>query len=157
MTGNPKLDKIILGINGVVALAAAGLVYFAHFQISPPPTDQKAEEDQLIHEAHKAREISQVTLPQQVVNLYNEGSTRLRFLSVELSILLFRENDKALIKEKEFLIKNALIEVASHMTPDEISTLSGRILFESRIKKRVNEEVGFPLIKKIYFGKFTVQ
>lgn len=156
MTGNSLFDKILLGLNGLVALAAAGIVYYAHFMIKPEPTNVTTEEQALYDKAQAESMVSAYTVSAKPVNLYHVGA-RLRYLSTELSIVPFKESDKEILKSHEYVIKNALIEVAAHMTPDEVSTLTGKLLLESRIKKYVNESLGTPIIKKIYFGKFTVQ
>ncbi len=156
MTGTPLFDKILLGLNGLVALAAAGIVYYSHFMIKPPPTNITTEEQALYDKAQSESQVSAYTISSKPVNLYHEGS-RLRHLSTELSIIPFKESDKEILKTHEYIVKNALIEVAAHMSPEEVSTLTGKLLLESRIKKYVNESLGAPVIKKIYFGKFTVQ
>jgi flagellar basal body-associated protein FliL len=156
MTGNPKLDKILLALNATVALLAAGVVYYAHFMIKPPPTNQSGEEQALVDKAYQETQITPYTMKTQIVNLYTEGA-RLRFLSTEMSLIPFKEAGKALLKEREYIIRNALISVAAHMTAEEVSSVTGKILLESRVKKTINEALGAPVVKKIYFGKFTVQ
>jgi flagellar protein FliL len=156
MTGNPLFDKILLGTNGLIAIVAAGLVYYSHTSLKPPATDVKAEQQMLFDKALQESQITPYNMKPQVVNLYAEG-TRLRYLSAELNILVFEEKDKLLLKSREYLVKNAMIEVASHMTAEELGSVTGKILFESRVKKITNEALGTPIVKKIYFGKFTVQ
>lgn len=156
MTGKPLFDKILLGVNGLVALAAAGIVYYSHFMLKPKPTNITTEEQALYDKAQSESMVSAYTITTKPVNLYHEGA-RLRHLSTEMGIIPFQESDKEIIKNKEYIIKNALIEVAAHMSPEEVSTLTGKLILESRIKKYVNESIGAPVVKKIYFGKFTVQ
>jgi flagellar FliL protein len=55
------------------------------------------------------------------------------------------------------MFKDVLIEVASHLEPDELDTLSGKILLENKIKKQVNTKLGKPVVKQIYFSGFVVQ
>ena len=156
MTGNPLIDKVLLGLNGLVALAAAGIVYYAHFMIKPEPINTTTEEQKLYDQASSESLVTAYTIASKPVNLYHEGA-RLRYLATEMSIIPFKEVDKEILKEKEYVIKNALIEIAAHMSPEEVSTLTGKLLLESRIKKYINESLGTPVVKKIYFGKFTVQ
>ena len=156
MTGNPKLDKILLGINGLVALGAAGLVFYSHTSIKPLPTDQKAEESALESQAYEESQMKAYEFKNIIINLYSEG-TRLRYLDVEMSVLPFNESQKELIKAREHVFKSKLIEIASQMTPDELGSVTGKILLESRLKKAITEALGTPVIKKIYFAKFVVQ
>jgi len=41
------VQKILILANLVIALAGAGLVYYSHNMIKPPPTDQVAEAEAL--------------------------------------------------------------------------------------------------------------
>jgi len=156
MTGKPLFDKILIGLNGLFALGAAGLVFYAHNSIKPLPTDQKAEESDLVSTAIEESQMKAYDFKSIVVNLYSEGS-RLRYLDVEMGVLPFRESDKVLIKEREYVFKNALIQIAAKMTPDELTSVTGKILLESRLKNAVNEALGKTVVKKIYFAKFVVQ
>lgn len=156
MTGKPLYDKILLGLNGLVALAAAGLVFYAHNNIKPIPTDQKAEEASLEQTAFEESQMKAYDFKSMVVNIYSEG-TRLRYLDVELGVLPFKESDRVLIKEREYVFKNALVTIAASMTPDELTSVTGKILLESRLKKATNEALGAPVVKKIFFSKFVVQ
>lgn len=156
MTGNPSLDKILIGLNGAVALAAAGLVFYAHTSIKPLPTDQKAEELNLQKSAAADNEVTAVTFKKMVVNIYTEG-TRLRYLEVEVGLLPFSESHKELLKKAEFLLQDALIDIGARMAPDELSSVTGKILLEDRLKKRLNEKFGAQIIKQVYFSRFVVQ
>ncbi|MBY0515765.1 MAG: flagellar basal body-associated FliL family protein [Bacteriovoracaceae bacterium] len=156
MTGNPMFDKILLGANGAVAILAAGLVFYAHNGIKRPPTDQKSEEASLIQTAELENQIKPFEIKKMIVNLYSEGS-RLRYLDIDMGILPFKEGDLAVIKEREYLFKTKLIEIAGGMTPDDLTSITGKILLETRLKKATNEALGAPVVKKIYFAKFVVQ
>jgi flagellar FliL protein len=156
MTGNPLFDKILIGLNGAVAIGAAALVFHSHTGIKPEPTNQKAEEEALVNAAVEESQLKAYDFKSIVVNLYSEGS-RLRYLDVEMGVLPFKEADKALFKEREYVFKNALIQIAAKMTPDELTSVTGKILLESRLKNAVNEALGKTVVKKIYFAKFVVQ
>ena len=75
-----------------------------------------------------------------------------------MNILPFREDQKALIKQNEPIIKDVVIEIASQYEPDDLNSLTGKILLETRIKNQVNAKLGnSPVVKKIYFSVFVVQ
>lgn len=152
-----SLQKILLIANLVVVLAGAGLVYYSHNMIKPEPTNQAAEADALKENAKEQAQVQAVPMKKFVVNLHSRG-TRLRYLDVEMNILPFHNDQKELIKASEYIIKDVLIEVASHLAPDDLDTLSGKILLENKIKKQVNAKLGeTPVIKQIYFSGFVVQ
>lgn len=148
--------KILILINLVVALLGAGVVYYSHFMIKPEPTDQLSEKSKLKDSLSEQVSITPVPIKKFTVNLSSHAN-RLRFLNLEMSILPFFEDQKALITKNEFLIKNVVIELASSLTPEEVETVTGKMLFESRIKKQVNAKLGQPVIKQIFFSGFVIQ
>ena len=156
MTGNPLFDKILLGVNGLVAIGAAALVIYSHTSIKPMPTDQVLEEKSLQEIAAADNQITPVMFKKMVVNIYAEG-TRLRYLETEIGLLPFSEADKEGLKKAEHLLQDALIDIAGKMSPEELASVTGKILLEGRLKKRLNEKIGNVVIKQIYFTKFIVQ
>lgn len=149
--------KILLIVNLVVVLAGAGLVFYSHNMLKPAPTDQAAEAQALKDGALANTQIKPVPIKKFVVNLHSQGS-RLRYLDLEMNILPFSEDQKELIKANEHVFKDAVIEIASHLGPDELDSVTGKILLENRIKKKVNEKIGqTPVVKQIFFSGFVVQ
>lgn len=150
-------------MNLVVVLVATGVVFYSHNVIKPIPTDQKAESDDLKNQALAQSQLQPVPLKKIVVNLHSLG-TRLRFLDVEMNILPFHEDQKDLIKANEHIIRDCVVEVGSHSAPEELDTVTGKILFEKRLKDKVNAKLKQidpkleqPVIKQIFFSGFVVQ
>lgn len=156
MTGNPLLDKILLGLNGAVVLTAAGLVYYAHTGIKAPPTDQALEEKNLQSDAVALSQVTAFAMKPMTVNLYSPGS-RLRYLKVDINLLPFKQQDTELLKAHQYVVQNELIRIAAGMTPEELGSITGKILLESRLKKAVNDSFPAPVVKSIFFGAFLVQ
>jgi len=150
------VQKILLIVNVVVVLAGAGLVYYSHNMIKPEPTNQSAELENLKTSALEQAQVKSIPMKKFVVNLHSRG-TRLRYLDVEMNILPFHDDQKELIKASEYIFKDVLIEIASHLAPEDLDTLSGKILLENKIKKQVNAKLGQPVVKQIYFSGFIVQ
>lgn len=155
------LQKILIILNLVVVLAGAGLVYYSHNMIKPLPTDQTAEVQDLKDKAYAQTQIQPVPIKKFVVNLLSDQS-RLRYLDLEMNVLTFAEDQKALITANEHVFKDVVIEIASHLGPEELDTVTGKILLENRIKKQVNTRLqgfagGQPVVKQIYFSGFVVQ
>jgi len=62
------------------------------------------------------------------------------------------------VKANEHLFKDTLIELGSHLNPEDLESVTGKMLLENRIKKQVNSKLGDPpVIKQIYFSGFIVQ
>lgn len=156
MTGKPGLDKILLLANGIGMLLLMLLIGYAHFGIKKPLTDQGLESQKLGEEIIGHSQVSPVSFKKMVVNLPSQYS-RLRFLEIELGILPFTEEQKALINDFSYRIKNIVIEHAAKMSANELTSVTGKILFESRLKKEINKQLQTKLVKKIYFTRFIVQ
>ena len=156
MTGNPSIDKIILGLNGVVMAGAAALVFMSHSVLESPKTDRDREFGSMIEKSVNEHEKPPVSLDEIVVNLYSREA-RLRFLNTKMNLVLFEEKDRELAIIMKTHIFDTLIDIAGNMKPKELNSITGRILLESRVKDKVNELAKRPVIKKILFSKFIIQ
>ena len=148
--------KKLIYLNLLVALLGVTVVYYSHFLIKPQATDQNQETINLKASITTQAEVRPVPIKKFVVNLRSPAN-KLRFISMEMNILPFFENQKNLITDNEYLIKDIVIELASHLTVEEVETVTGKMLFESRIKKQVNAKLGQPVIKQIFFSGFVIQ
>jgi flagellar FliL protein len=156
MTLKPKLDKIVLALNGLIVAAAVGLVWYSHNIVSPPLTDSQKQFSNLIDSSVSDFKRTPVTFKEIVVNLYSR-QRRLRFLNLTMNIEVYDDGQEEIVKTYKPFINDRLIDIAGNMKPDEVNSVTGRILLESRIKKNFNQAVGAKVIKKIYFSKFIVQ
>ena len=150
------VQKILILLNLVIVLAGAGLVFYSHNMLKPEPTNQAAEAEKMKTDALESSQIQPVPIKKFVVNIHSK-STRLRYLDLEMNILPFHEDQKELIKANEHIFKDIVIEIASHLDPDELDSVTGKILLENKIKKQVNAKLGQPVVKQIYFSGFVVQ
>lgn len=151
------VQKILIILNLVIVLAGAGLVFYSHNLLKPEPIDQSAEAQALKDQAVSTSQIQPVPIKKFVVNLHSRG-TRLRYLDIEMNVLPFSEDQKELIKTNEHVFKDVVIEIASQLGPDDLDSVTGKILLENKIKKQVNAKLGdSPVVKQIYFSGFVVQ
>ena len=150
------MQKILILINLVVALGGLGAVFYAHNMIKPEPTNQVAEAEALKKSALEEAHLTPVPIKKFVVNLHSRAS-RLRYLDLEMNVLTFHNDQKELIKGKEYIFKDVVIQIASQLEPDELESVTGKMLLENRIKKAVNAKLGQPVVKQIFFSGFVVQ
>lgn len=157
MTGKPLIDKILLGLNALVVLGAAGVIAYSHLGLKRAPTNQAEEETKLVTEAKETIFVKPYPMKSFTVNLLSKTS-RLRFLEVEMNLVPFSDDQKAKLTSAETVIKDSLIQIAAEMEPDDVGSVTGKILLENRLKKAVNDRIGGqPLIKQILFSKFVIQ
>ena len=156
MTGNPGFDKIILGANGLIVLAATALTIYSHTFIRPSATNEDLEFSGMVQDSMRELQKPQIQFPEMVINLYSRES-RLRFLNLKMTVATFEQSQNQTVESAKPLIQDVLIDIASNMEPQELNSVTGRILLEARIKKKANAKLPEPAIKKIYFSKFIVQ
>jgi len=151
------VQKILIILNLVVVLAGAGLVYYSHNIVKPEPTDEAAQAEALKNDAVASTLTQPVPIKKFVVNLHSRSS-RLRYLDLEMNILTFEEEQKQIIKGNEHIFKDVVIEIAAQLEPDDLDSVTGKILLENKIKKQVNAKLGNPpVVKQIFFSGFVVQ
>lgn len=148
--------KILMLANLVFVLLAAGVVIYSHTMIKPAPTDQVLEKEKLQKDAIQGAQLQPVPIKRFVVNLHSRA-TRLRYLDLEMNVLTFSEEQKQIIRSNEHIFKDAVVEIASRLSPEDLDTVTGKILLENKIKTWVNQKFGQPVVRQIYFSGFVVQ
>jgi len=148
--------KILMLANLVFVLLAAGVVIYSHTMIKPAPTDQALETEKLQKDAVQGAQLQPVPIKRFVVNLHSRA-TRLRYLDLEMNVLTFSEEQKQIVRSNEHIFKDAVVEIASRLSPEDLDTVTGKILLENKIKTRVNQKFGQPVVRQIFFSGFVVQ
>lgn len=155
MTGNSLIDKILMGLNVVGVLGALGVFIYTGFFLEAPIPNNAQQFKELKNDTREITQIEPFKLEKITVNLYSR-QTRLRFLDIQPYVLPFKPQHVDILKDNTAIFYDVIIRVAGEMSPDEINTVAGKILFESRIKKRFNDRMGKPIIKKIFFATMVV-
>ena len=156
MTGSKKFDMILGLLSTSVCVAAVGLLYYSHFILSPEPFSEEAELSNLISQAKNINNTKAYTLKPLTINLYSR-STRLRYIDLAISILPFADRQTKRIKKYETLIIDTIIKEVSRKTPDELNSISGRIILESKLKSEINKIAKQKVSKELFFTKFVIQ
>ncbi len=155
MTGNPLFDKILMGLNVVGVLGALGVFIYTEFLIEPPAPQNNVQFAKMIRETREETRIEPFKLEKLTVNLFSR-KTRLRFLDLQVNIEPFRHEHQEILKKNKAILSDIIIKVVGEMTAEEVNTVAGKILLESRIKKRFNETMSKTIIKKIFFSTMVV-
>lgn len=156
MTGNPGLDKAIIGINGIGVILATALVIYSHTLVKKVPTDESAEFSGMVKTSIEEFQKPTVKFKEQVINLYSREA-RLRFVNLIMDIETFDQSQLMIIEDAKPLIVDSLIDIVSNTSPTDLNSVTGKILLETRLKEKVNSKLGEPAVKKVYFSKFIVQ
>ena len=157
MTGNRKVDILILVSSVLVSLGAIiGLLYARVAYQRPLPSDT-AEKEQLLSDTRERNYIGNYKVDKLIINPYSRSTGRLRFLSVEMYFRPFHTDQVDYFKNHKAFIHDAIIDIVGHMTPEELNSLYGKILLENRIKRRVNALFSRPTLREVFFTRFVVQ
>ena len=156
MKGVAKLDLGIIGAFTITTIVVTGYFYYTIFiQQKALPTDKENLEK--LREIAKPNELMKgIPIKRVLVNLQS-NTARLRFLELELSLFPIRETEAEKLKTLIPVLQDSIINISSKMSPDELNSISGKILLEERIKRNFHEKIGEKLISKIFYTKFVVQ
>ncbi len=160
MTGKKLLDTILLGVMLLSTFAVVGLFYYTEKMYRPPPINEVAEQMDLM-ETTVARAIPTFfKVDKLTISLTPKAeitNTRMRWLEAEVHLVLFETDDVVFIKRNLPIIQDRIIEIASRMSPEELNSLSGKILLEDRLRREINKGLGKISVKNIFFASYIVQ
>jgi flagellar protein FliL len=156
MTGNPKIDRIIVGISTLLCLALFGVFLYTEVLYEKPLPENKQEYEKMVAEAKGQTLSESYKVDHLIINLPSQ-SKRLRFLDINLHITPFKPTDHKILEENKSLINDVIISTASLMEPNDLNTISGKILLESRLRKNINTKLEKDIVKDIYFTHYVVQ
>ena len=71
--------------------------------------------------------------------------------------MIFNAKYIDLIDNQKSEVLDVIIDVSGRISPHEINTVLGKILYENRLKLGINKILSKNAVKDIYFSKFTVQ
>lgn len=160
MTGKKLIDTILIALSLLTTLAIVGLFYYTEKMFKKPPIDEVKEKAALMQESAEKRTPELFKMESMVFSLTPKDPTkilRMRYLEIEVHLVVFEAADKEILKTKLPIVQDSVIQIASQMPPEELASLSGKILLENRIKNMVNEKIGKPTVKSIFFSRYIVQ
>ncbi len=160
MTGKKLVDTILVALMLLATLGTLGLFYYTEKVFKKPPIDEAKEKEALMKSAAEKTIPDLFKLEPMLMSLIPKDpklTLRMRYLELEVYLVLFETEDKEFLKENLPIVQDRIMDIASKMTPEELSTLSGKILLENRIKTELNTKFGRSIIKSIFFAKYVVQ
>lgn len=160
MTGKKLIDMILLGLMTLTTLAVIGLFYYTEKVYKRPPIDENKEREAFLKEGNPKELPAFYKLDKMTVSLVPKdatGSQRMRYIELEIHLVLFKSEDAGIIKTYLAVVQDKIITVGSKMGAEELNSLTGKILLEDRLKKEINKALGKPVVKSIFFSRYTVQ
>lgn len=160
MTGKKMFDMILTGLSLLTTIAVIGLFYYTEKMYVKPPINEEEEKARLLKENHSKTMPVLFKVDKMTVSLSpNEAklNQRMHWLEIEASFALFKEDDQGVMKAYLPIVQDRIISVTSKMGPDEINTVSGKVVLEERLKNEINKSLNKKIVRSIYFSKFVVQ
>ncbi len=156
MTGKKFIDTVLIGLMLASTLAAASVFIYTQYFYERPLPNPAVEREKMLAQAKEQLFPNSYKIDKLTINLPSRSS-RLRFLDMQAYLVPFNSEATEKFDQHKAAIQDAIIDVAANMEADELSTVSGKILFENRIKNRVNAIFATPLVKKVQFTDFVIQ
>ena len=152
---NKHIDNFIYLMSFLATISALTvLVYFQYFYAPPLPSN--AIESQKFIEGEKENSYpKEFELKQIIVNLKSK-TKRLRFLEIKIFLVPYDQNHKKILEQNQDLIYDSIIDMASGMDPDELNTLSGKLILQSRIISDLNKLLKAKIVKELHLSRYVV-
>ena len=148
---------VLIGLSLLSTLAALVVgIYTVKIYKRPLISDAAEFADLKAAAANLGQDTATFKLGPLTTNLAS-NQNRLRFVSFELYLLPQQEEDLKLLEEQSAALYDFLYQNLDRFTPQEINTVSGKLLFEARLKKNINQFFGRSIIRAMYFSDFMVQ
>ena len=137
MTGKKLIDLIILGLSLLATLAALGVVLYTTKIFKRPLPNSELEKAKLLSSGRSFKPIKSYKMKRIIINLPSR-TQKLRFLEVITEIVPFKDEQVAEIEKIKHIVRDSFLDIAGEMKPDELNSLTGKILLENRIKQRLS-------------------
>ena len=156
MTGNRMIDNILLGTMTAISVATLAFFYYSMNIYQRPLPDNATEEQALLDDSKQKTFSEAFKLDKLIVNLKSRTS-RLRFLDIQTYLVPFKNSHHDVLEQNKAIINDIIIDEAARIKPAELNTVSGKLIFENRLRKRINGELNAQMVKDIFFSRFVVQ
>ena len=156
-----SLLTLIFPLSILASLTAVGMFAYTWMDYQSSLLDEKENKRLLMAESRNRLLLplpssSLFTIKKLIINLPSR-TTRLRFLNLTAHLVPHKEHAMEALERQQAPIKDLIIRVASTIEPDELNSISGRIILENRLKKGINALIGREAIREIYFSNFVIQ
>ena len=155
-SGGNKLLLIIIVVLLLLLLVIGGLV--AYFLLSN--TDNNSlQEQQKVEKKHKVKEMAEIgpiyPLDPFIVNLISTNADR--YLKCKIDLELDSPELQQEVDKKIAPIRDAIIQILSSKTVEEIQTAKGKEKLKEEIKRKLNSMLTTGEIRNVYFTEFVIQ
>ncbi|RLA65562.1 MAG: hypothetical protein DRQ88_02035 [Epsilonproteobacteria bacterium] len=152
---NKWINKILIFLY-LAASCATLYLFISWYHYERPQIDESQARRKFLEDSRKLKVSDTLKIENLIINLPSR-TRKLRFLDLSAHIVPFNENDLKILEEQEYIIRDSIIEIAGKMRPKKLNSISGKLILEDRIVRRINDIYKQDMIKELYFSKFLVQ
>ena len=151
-----RFVDIFLLFSLLASLTTLGVFFYGKLAQTPSlPVDEEGK-NKLLMDSRMDAYPDSYRLDRLIINL-KSPATRLWFLDTQIYIVPFGRGKHELFNEYAPLIYDAINRIGGGMTPDELNSIHGKIIFKNRVKDEINRILREKVVKEIQYSKFTVQ
>jgi len=155
MTGN-KLIDLIISILSLVVTGFAAFVFFQNASFEAPLPDEDLQKRKLLAGPGRVVPYETFKIKKMIINIQS-SSNKLRFLDITIHLVPYKSTDVKILEDRKHIIRDTIINIASKMWPENLNTVSGKLILEDRIKKNINEILDLEIVREIFFSSFVIQ
>jgi flagellar FliL protein len=148
-------SKILIILYLVVSCVTL-YVFASWYNYEKPQINESLARKKFLEEGKKLKVADTLKIKKLIINL-PARTRKLRFLDLSAHVVPFDDGDLKILEEQEYIIRDSIIEIAGKMKPEQLNTISGKLLLEDRIVKKINNIYKQNIIKELYFSRFLVQ
>ncbi len=134
---------------------------YADIDLHEKPLPDDAKEFEKMKEGEKkpmAEAVEPYRMKRMTINIEQEnGKEKMRFINMELLMIPFKEDGAKVLEDNQAIVNDTVITISSKMDPNELNTISGKILLENRLRKMINERLNEEVVREILFQHFVIQ
>jgi flagellar protein FliL len=156
LTGIKIVDTILVGLSVLASMVCMGTIIYANMIFQKELPQDTIERIKMMEEVKGTTYPESYKLEKITVNLKSRRN-KLRYLDTTIHLVPFNSKFNDLMDNQKSEILDVIIDVSGRMSPDEINSVLGKILYENRLKLGINKVLSKEAVKDIYFSKFTVQ
>ncbi len=156
LTGNKLVDTLLTGLSVLASIICIGTIIYADMIFEKELPQDTIERLKMLKELKGTIYPESYKLEKITVNLKSRRN-KLRYLDTTIHLVPFNAKYIDLIDNQKSEVLDVIIDVSGRISPHEINTVLGKILYENRLKLGINKILSKNAVKDIYFSKFTVQ
>ena len=157
MTGKKIIDLAILGFSFLLTAAVAGFFFYSTGKMFDRNLPEESAEALALKENTEGVIVPEAFRMKKITINLRSRTKRLRFLDVKMQLVPFKSDQTGYLEPRKHILRDTTIKIAGSLFPHELNNVSGKIIFENRLKKGLNDILGTQIIKEIYFTHFVIQ